>query len=118
KGRRPCGFLIPRYRNLTDSKDVSFLRGYNLQGHGERHEWSDRVNYLKGFGKDFKEQLIVPGPWTVWMAAWGECLPYYENKIELDKNENDKWGLPLVRVNFSFRENEQLMMQDAKETAA
>src|SRR5690606_15243027 len=59
KGRRPCGFLIPRYRNLSVNNDVGFLRGYNLQGHGERQEWSDKVNYLNGFGKDFKEQLTV-----------------------------------------------------------
>lgn len=118
KGRRPCGFLIPRYRNLTDNKDVSFVRGYNLQGHGERQEWADKVNYLRGFGKGFKEQLTTPGSWTVWMAGWGECLPYYENRIILDTDKKDKWGLPLVRVNFSFGENERLMMQDTKETAA
>src|SRR5690606_31981142 len=34
KGRRPCGFLIPRYRNLTSKREVDFVRGYNLQGHG------------------------------------------------------------------------------------
>ena len=117
KGRRPCGFLIPRYRNLTDDKQVGFVRGYNLQGHGERQEWSDKVNYLSGFGKDFKEQLTTPGPWTVWMAGWGECLPYYENKIILDNDKKDKWGLPLVRINFQFGENEKLMMDDTKETA-
>jgi len=118
KGRRPCGFLIPRYRNLTGSKEIGFVRGYNLQGHGERQLWSDKVNYLNGFGEDFKEQLTTPGPWTVWMAGWGECLPYYDNRIKLDSNHNDNWGLPLVSVNFSFRENEQLMMKDIKETAA
>src|SRR5690606_4746512 len=25
KGRRPCGFLIPRYRNLTGSKEIGFV---------------------------------------------------------------------------------------------
>ncbi len=118
KGRRPCGFLIPRYRNLTDKNEVGFLRGYNLQGHGERQEWSDKINYLSGFGDDFKKQLTTPGPWTIWMAGWGECLPYYENKIILDKDQKDKWGLPLVRVNFSFGNNERLMKSDIRETAS
>src|SRR5690606_18677971 len=110
KGRRPCGFLIPRYRNLNGSKKVDFVRGYNLQGHGERQEWADKMS-LGGFGKEFKDQLTTPGPWTVWMAGWGECLPYYENKIMLDERQQDKWGLPIVRINFSFKENEGLMMQ-------
>lgn len=117
KGRRPCGFLIPRYRNLNGSKKVDFVRGYNLQGHGERQEWADKMS-LGGFGKEFKDQLTTPGPWTVWMAGWGECLPYYENEIMLDERQQDKWGLPIVRINFSFKENEGLMMQDIKESAA
>lgn len=118
KGRRPCGFLIPRFRNLSDKKEVDFVRGYNIQGHGERQEWSDKVNYLGGFGADFKKELTTPGPWTVWMAGWGECLPYYDNKISLDDSKKDKWGIPLVKINFSFGENEKLMMQDTKEAAA
>lgn len=118
KGRRPSGFLIPRYRNLINGKsDVDFLRGYNLQGHGERQEWMDRANANVGFGKDFKKQLTTPGPWTVWMAGWGECLPYYDNKINLDKSRLDSWGLPLVKIDFSFRENEKRMMNDIRDTS-
>jgi len=117
KGRRPCGFLIPRYRNLTDKKEVDFIRGYNLQGRGERHEWSDKGAYLKGFGKDFKEQLTTPGPWSVWLGGYGECLPYYENEISLDTEQKDKWGMPLVKISFSFEENERKMMKDIQTTA-
>lgn len=118
KGRRPAGFLIPRYRNLKNNKsEVDFLRGYNLQGHGERQEWMDRAQSNFGFGKDFKNKLTTPGPWTVWMAGWGECLPYYENKIELDKSTLDNWGLPLVKIDFSFKENEKKMMDDIRTTS-
>src|SRR5690606_559310 len=118
KGRRPCGFLIPRYRNLPDSHEASFLRGYNVQGRGERQEWSSKSGYVDGFGVNFKKQLLTPGPWTVWMAGWGECLPYYENKITLDQEKRDKWGLPLVKIDFSFGDNENLMMEDIRETTA
>lgn len=112
KGRRPCGFLIPRYRNLEGTEKMNFTRGYNLQGHGERMEWKDVVIKEGGFGKSFKEKLTTPGPWTVWMAGWGECLPYYENKIELDLDQKDEWGLPLVKIDFSYHENEHHMMDD------
>src|SRR5690606_2457708 len=43
KGRRPCGFLIPRYRNLTESSNSTFTRGYNIQGKGERQGWNTRM---------------------------------------------------------------------------
>lgn len=118
KGRRPAGFLIPRYRNLQDEKtELEFVRGYNLQGHGERQEWQDRALNLDGFGKDFKDKLTTPGPWTVWMGGWGECLPYYDNKITLDFTKFDSWGLPLVNIDFSFKDNEHAMMDDIKKTA-
>ncbi|MGY3052009.1 choline dehydrogenase-like flavoprotein [Pedobacter sp. UYEF25] len=118
EGRRPAGFLIPRYRNLNGEKEkLSFKRGYNLQGHGERQEWIDRSYSLPSFGKDFKQQLTTPGPWTVWMAGWGECLPYHENKISLS-SEVDAWGMPLVEIDFSFKGNEDQMMEDIQATSA
>jgi choline dehydrogenase-like flavoprotein len=46
------------------------------------------------------------------MAGWGECLPYYDNKVTLNNTLTDKWGLPLVSVDFSFRENESRMTDD------
>ncbi|WP_421943930.1 GMC oxidoreductase [Pedobacter sp.] len=117
KGRRPCGFLIPRYRNLKNAEGLDFKRGYNIQGDGERQEWEDRKGE-SGFGVNFKQTLTTPGPWTIWMAGWGECLPYYENEISLDENKKDQWGLPLVKINFSFKENEEKMMKDIQETCA
>ena len=116
KGRRPCGFLIARYRNLDGQDESSFLRGYNIQGRGERQSWLSRKT-TNGFGKDFKKVLTTPGPWQVWMGGWGECLPYYENRISLSNKELDKWGMPLIKIDFSFKENERLMMEDIRETS-
>ena len=113
KGRRPCGFLIPRYKNLQNNENLDFKRGYNIQGDGERQEWPDR-QHEAGFGADFKNRLTTPGPWTIWMAGWGECLPYFDNKISLDEHQKDKWGLPLIKIDFSFKENEEKMMKDIK----
>lgn len=118
KGRRPCGFLIPRYRNLQDDKSLNFKRGYNIQGHGERQEWMDKAQSIDGFGEDFKAQLTTPGPWTIWMAGWGECLPYFDNKVSLDNFQKDKWGQPLLKIDFAFRENEHNMMTDIQHTSA
>lgn len=117
KGRRPCGFIIPRYRNLLDVNKSAFLRGYQLQGRGQRTNWVDSAK-LSGFGLKFKEQLTTPGPWTIWLGGWGECLPYEENRVVLDKQKTDNYGIPLVKISFSFRENEKLMMNDIKETSA
>ncbi|WP_316736890.1 GMC family oxidoreductase [Pedobacter aquatilis] len=115
KGRRPCGFLIPRYRNIKHNENLDFSRGYNIQGDGERQGWQD-LQDEPGFGKDFKNKLTKPGSWTVWMAGWGECLPYPDNQVSLDAEKKDKWGLPIIKVNFSFKTNEENMMKDIQET--
>jgi choline dehydrogenase-like flavoprotein len=118
KGRRPCGFLIPRYQNLKGNEGLNFKRGYNIQGDGERQEWQDTSQATQGFGRSFKEQLVTPGPWTIWMAGWGECLPYFDNQVTLDAEKKDKWGLPLLKIDFSFRDNELSMMDDIQTTSA
>ena len=119
KGRRPCGFYIPRFRNLPGmEKKNDFIRGYGFQGQGERQEWLNKSGWLEGVGKSFKDQLTKPGPWEVWMGGRGECLPYYDNKISLDPQNKDQWGIPLVKIDFSFRENEVKMGKDIMSSAA
>jgi choline dehydrogenase-like flavoprotein len=116
-GRRPTGIYIPRFRNLPGTparKD--YTRGFGFQGMGGRLEWEDRSG-IGGFGKDFKKELLQPGPWYLWMGAWGETLPYFDNRIALSPDKKDQWGLPLVKVFFEYHENEQAMRKDIKESA-
>ncbi|MGV3768278.1 MAG: GMC oxidoreductase [Chitinophagaceae bacterium] len=117
-GRRPGGIYIPRFRNVSEAtKRTDYIRGFGIQADAERRSWYDTVKHTDGFGKDFKEKLISPGIWTMWMGAWGETLPYAENKVTLDGNKTDKWGIPLVKIDFSFRDNEKAMRKDMKESA-
>jgi choline dehydrogenase-like flavoprotein len=70
-------------------------------------------------GGDFKDALCEPGEWTMGMNAFGEMLPYHDNKISLDTNKKDKWGLPILKIEVELKENEKkmrkAMMEDAKE---
>lgn len=118
KGRRPNGFYIPRFRNLnkaTTQKD--FLRGYGYQGGASRQSWGSYVKEL-GFGGDFKEAMFEPGPWRMGMTAFGECLPYHENKMTLDYEKTDGWGLPTVTFDAEWKENEANMKEDMMTQAA
>lgn len=114
QGRRPCGFLIPRFQNLRPGEHLEFVRGYNMQGLGRRQGWQDHLGN-KGFGKDFKAGLTAPGPWTVWMAGWGECLPYAHNRITLETEKKDKWGMPTIAIDFTYGENESAMKRHIQE---
>ena len=51
------------------------------------------------------------------MTGFGELLPYHENKISLDKNRKDKWGLPVLAMDAVLRENEFKMRKAIVEEA-
>lgn len=117
KGRRPNGIYMPRFRNLggdTDSKD--FIRGYGYQGGGSRGAWEENVAELS-HGQDLTKKIVEPGKWEMGMLGFGECLPYHENKMTLDYEKTDKWGLPTVTFDAEFKENEMAMRKDMKQQA-
>lgn len=116
-GRRANGIYVPRYRNIgSDKRD--YLRGFGYQGGAGagRQGWQRNVAEL-GFGADFKEELTKPGPWTMGLSGFGETLPYFENHMYLDKNEKDKWGIPLVVFDAELKENEKKMRVDMQNDA-
>ena len=117
-GRKPSSIYIPRFRNInaaTTRKD--FLRGYGLQSSGGRLDWQAQSPAIPGFGDDFKKNLLQPGPWYIWMGGWAETLPYYDNKITLDPEKKDQWGLPIVRIHFEYKSNEAAMRKDIQASA-
>ena len=117
-GRRPNGFYIPRFRNIGGKKDaVDFLRGYGYQGGAGRNDWSAAVAEL-GYGEAYKKALLKPGKWTVGMGGFGEVLPYHENRMYLNYDKVDQWGLPKIVFDAEFKENEKKMKEDWKIQAA
>lgn len=115
-GRRANGIYVPRYRNIGDDKR-DYLRGFGYQGGGSRQGW-DRHIAEHQFGKDYKDAVTKPGAWTMGFGGFGECLPYHENRMWLDKENLDKWGLPVVAFDAEFKENERKMREDMKNDAA
>lgn len=106
-GRRANGFYIPRFANMGNDKR-DFLRGFGYQGGASRAGWSRNVAELS-IGADFKEAMTEPGGWSIGATGFGEILPYHENKITLDKNVKDKWGLPVLSMDCELKENEMKM---------
>ncbi|WP_298532863.1 GMC oxidoreductase [uncultured Algibacter sp.] len=119
KGRRPNGIYIPRFRNLGDStsKNKNFLRGYGYQGGAGRKGIYEHVAEL-GYGAEFKEKILEPGQWSMGLGGFGECLPYHENKMTLDYDKLDQWGLPTITFDAEWKENEYAMRKDMTIQAA
>jgi choline dehydrogenase-like flavoprotein len=115
QGRKPIGFSIPRFRNITERRP-DYLRGFNLQGEASRSGWW-RAFSQKTIGADLKNSVSQPGPWSIGFTGFGECLPYSENRITLNTDQKDKFGRNTISVDTSFRENEKAMHKDMAQTA-
>ncbi|WP_028967031.1 GMC family oxidoreductase [Sphingomonas phyllosphaerae] len=109
-GRRPGGVYIPRFRNVGGDEGVGFKRGYGYQGSAYRSPAGP-----VGFGKSMKDGMRKYNGWQFGMTAFGECLPYEDNRVSLHPTKVDRFGVPLMVFNVTFRDNELKMMADARE---
>jgi len=108
-GRSPTGSYIPRFRNLH-KQDTDFLRGYALTFSANRSSKSNTA----GFGKKLKEQLADSelNGWNVGSQFMGETIPKETNQITLDRNAKDAWGIPTLKLNIAYDDNDEKMLKD------
>jgi choline dehydrogenase-like flavoprotein len=112
--RRPNGIYIPRFRNVKEKQTKGFIRGYGYQGGS-----SPNFNYgAPGFGADYKKAVRDSGQWSINITAWGECLARKENYVEIDKDRVDSWGIPILKVNAEWSDNERKLWEDSRVEAA
>lgn len=108
-GKRPNGGYIPRFRNVFN-QETDFLRGYasGFSAHRSSHQNTE------GIGKSLKENLLnpEPGPWRVGSHMMGETIPKKSNFVELNTDEKDEWGMPLLNVSVDYDENDEKMIED------
>ncbi len=104
-GRRTAfGCLVPRFRNVgADARD--FVRGYGVELQvytpiaGALGRLRARGRHSGGF---------------FWMRSFGEALPRFENRVSLDPEQTDAWGIPAARIACAYGENERRMAEDQR----
>jgi len=109
---RPNQIYIPRFRNLG-KKHPEFIRGYGIEGAVQRKMLPATVDRLPGFGPEFKRlvrenQDAVP----FWMSCFGEMLPRADNRVTIDNNTKDAFGIPVPKIECSYGDNEIKMGRD------
>ncbi len=110
-GRRPNPLFIPKFKNVLEPNE-GFFRGYHMNATASR----STARPIAQIGADFKEALSEPGQWKIRIYGYGECLPYQDNRITLNKEKLDPWGLPMISIDCTFRENEKAMHDDMVKT--
>jgi choline dehydrogenase-like flavoprotein len=115
--RRPNGIYVPRFRNVTEKVTQGprgkFIRGYGFQGESS----ADFDFAAPGFGKAYKDG-VHKTKWNVSLGLWGECLARKDNFVEIDSHRKDAWGIPVLKINVSWGDNEKALFHDGRQQAA
>lgn len=115
KGRRPTSLYIPRFAGITEPQS-GYLRGFGYQGGAYREGWYGRPG--REIGQALKDQLRSPGKWRFSMNGFGEMLPQERNRVYLNYNRRDRYGIPLLRVDCVFGDNDAKIKKAIAEEGA
>ena len=110
---KPVGIYVPRFRNLKGQPPAKdFLRGYGYEGESSLDfNWN-----APGFGDNFKKSLLEPQS-SLNITGFGEVLPRRENRVEIDPEVTDVYGIPVLRIHMADAANETAMIKDMGDSA-
>ena len=109
-GRKPTSAYIPRFRNVY-RQETNFLRGY-AAGFGAR---KNMIYDTSGLGDDLLNNLKNTRQSDVWSVnshMMGETIPKESNQVTLDQSLVDPWGIPQLKVDVDYDENDEKMLKD------
>ena len=111
--RRPNGLYLPRYLNVDRAHTDGMIRGFGAQmRNGSSYGSPSSIARIPGFGAEFKRAAVESQDW--WRFSLGtssECLARHENYVELDPSVKDAWGIPALRMNVTWSENEMRLFR-------
>lgn len=112
-GCRLIGFYIFWFVNWGNDK-WDFLCGFGFQGNVLCFDFSCNVDQL-GIGVSLKDGLSELGLWSVSIVGFGEILLDYCNKVILNYDVRDVWGLFVLELDVKICNNELKMCKVMKE---
>ncbi len=110
EGKKPTNSYIPRFRNVY-RQETDFLRGY-ASGFGAGRM---RPMNTEGFGEILRMNLLATeedGTWRVNSHMMGETIPKETNFVSLDHDQLDQWGMPKLKIDIDYDDNDEKMLQD------
>ena len=116
-----------------DNKKLDFPRGYHIEywggmgqpsygfnwgieGFNGKYPVNGKQKEAGGYGASLKEDHRYFYGAGVGMAGRGEAIPLESNLCEIDPNVVDKFGIPVLRFNVKWSENEIKQAKHMKET--
>lgn len=102
--------IVPRFRNIT-KPHKEFLRGYAFNVTSSLGGLSAR-NFA-AYGAELQRKMEEYHGSAFYMSIMGEVLGRYENHVSIDPTVVDAWGIPVLRIQTRYTDNEFNMAKDA-----
>ncbi len=101
---------MANWQRNVKKQETDFLRGYAVTMNASRKINQDKT----GFGEALKEGLLNPkyGVWQFSAHMMGETIPKESNSVTLDSSNVDEWGIPLLKIDVSYDDNDEKMIKD------
>ncbi|MCP9886375.1 GMC family oxidoreductase [Cyanobium sp. ATX 6A2] len=97
--------FIPNTCNLDEPGGAGFQRGYGIWSAVQRF---DPPRLLRR----------RPGEACGFLIGHGEVLPHPDNRVTLERERRDAWGLPIPHIAMAWGENERAMVRHMQERMA
>ncbi len=106
---------IPRF-NLGGpfGKPRDYVGGYGYQLQFAGFMFPNQARHVKGFGQDYKKQVRYLQPGFFHMGGFGKVLAQRDNRVTVDPNHVDAYGIPIPVVHFRFSENDKALWRDMR----
>jgi choline dehydrogenase-like flavoprotein len=109
---------MPRFNHRPEHKR-DYLRGFGIQfwGTGSLDDTPPKLTgFVPGFGASLKREIKKRVPAWVELHPFGEVLPYAHNRITVDDKRTDRYGVPLLRIDYRTSDNERRMVAHMADT--
>lgn len=103
---------MPRFNHRL--KNLNYLRGFQTQfwNTGCLPGNLPRIaGTIDGFGADLKRNIKRKYPAWVELHPFGETLPYRHNRITVDESKTDRYGVPMLKIDYQLGDNEHRMAE-------
>jgi choline dehydrogenase-like flavoprotein len=105
------GYVVP-FRNIK-SREKDFIRGYSADFSSGGTPPS---RIVPGYGEQLQKHLAELSNARFSMTVMGTVLPRHENYVQIDETVRDAWGIPSLKIQARYTDNEFNMARDAMNT--
>lgn len=104
---------IPRFNHLRGGKK-DYVGGWGMQMNYNSYRTPHHAKFVEGFGSSYKQQVRDLQPAMFHVGAWGKVEARPDNRVTVDKNKVDNYGIPYPIIDFNWSENDLRLFKEMR----